>query len=167
MHVHQCKSAKHNTCILLDQSPQEATIVVSSTHVQRLSGRGRSSALVSRLNLAWKTIFCEHTVFGPTFWLDLSSSGRVEKSGLNWGHLQFTSMLEALCHKHVTQFQHAVGGLDSEFTNTYIHVYIYIYIYTVCCAQSMLHSSNLEHTVRLLVVVDVVVLHTRTNRKWT
>ena len=57
MHVHQCKSAKHNERILLDQSPQEATIVVSSTHVQRLSGRGRSAALVSHLNLAWKTIF--------------------------------------------------------------------------------------------------------------
>jgi hypothetical protein len=67
MYVHQCKSAKHNKRILLDQSPQEATTVVSSTHVQRLSGRGRSSALVSRLNLAWKTLFCEHTVFGPTF----------------------------------------------------------------------------------------------------
>ena len=57
MHVHQCKNAKHNERILLDQSPQEATIVVSSTHVQRLSGRGRSAALVSRLNLAWKQIF--------------------------------------------------------------------------------------------------------------
>ena len=67
MHVHQCKNAKHNERILLDQSPQEATIVVSSTHVQRLSGRGRSPALVLRLNLTWKTVFCEHTVFGPTF----------------------------------------------------------------------------------------------------
>ena len=48
MYVHQCKSAKHNKRILLDQSPLEATIVVSSTHLQRLSGRGRSPALVSR-----------------------------------------------------------------------------------------------------------------------
>ena len=143
MHVHQCKSAQHNKRILLDQSPQEATIVVSSTHVQRLSGRGRSSALVSRLNLAWKTRFCEHAVFGPTFWLDLSSSGRVEKFGLKWGHSQFTSMLESLCHKHVTQLQQTVWGLDSEFANTYTHVYTYIYIYSVCCAQSMLHSSNI------------------------
>ena len=67
MHVQQCKNAKHNTRILLDKSPQEATIDVCATHVQRLFDRGRSPAFASRLNLVWKTVFCEHTVFGPTF----------------------------------------------------------------------------------------------------
>ena len=57
MYVHQCKSTKHNKRNLLDQSPQEATFVVGSTHVQRLFDRGRSPALASRLNLAWKAIF--------------------------------------------------------------------------------------------------------------
>ena len=142
MHVHQCKSAQHNKRILLDQSPQEATIVVSSTHVQRLSGRGRSSALVSRLNLAWKTIFCERTVFGPTFWLDLSSSGRVEKSGLNWGHSQLTTMLESLWHKHVIQFQHTVRGLDSIFANTFVYMYLFTYTYIRCVVSNLCYRPR-------------------------
>ena len=134
MHVHQCKNAKHNERILLDQSPQEATIVVSSTHVQRLSGRGRSAALVSRLNLAWKTIFLRTRSFWSNFLTRpvLFRSSRKVKTRL--GSLAI--------HKHarivVPQTCHAVSTYCRRIRfeiHKYIYtcIYLHIHIFGVLC----------------------------------